>query len=46
MSELEFRITIMKILVGLENSREDMRESLFGEIKELQSHQVKNQKDY
>ena len=37
MSELESRIMIIKILVGLEKSIEDTRESLSGEIKELKS---------
>ena len=40
MSELEFRIIIIKILTGLEKSIEDTRESLSGEIKELKSSQV------
>ena len=40
MSELEFRITIIKILAGLKKSIEDSRESLSGEIKELKSNQV------
>jgi len=40
MSEVEFRITIIKILAGLEKSTEDTRESLSGEIKELKSNQV------
>ena len=44
MSELEFRITIIKIAVGLEKSIEDTRESLSEEIKELKSNQVKTKK--
>ena len=36
MSELEFRMTIIKILAGLEKSIEDTRESLSGEIKSNQ----------
>ena len=47
MSELEFRMTILKVLAGLEKSMEDTNESLSGEtkslsreIKELKSHQV------
>jgi len=41
MSELDFRMTIIKILAGLEKSIEDTRESLSGEMKELKSNQVK-----
>ena len=41
MSELEFRVTIIKILVGLEKSIEDTRESLATEIKDLKSNQAK-----
>ena len=41
MSELEFRVTIIEILAGLEKSREDTRESLSEEIKELKSNQGK-----
>ena len=37
MVELDFKITIIKILAGLEKSIEDTRESLCGEIKELKS---------
>ena len=37
MMELDFKITIIKILAGLEKSTEDTRESLSGEIKELKS---------
>uniref|UniRef100_A0A452VDF0 ubiquitinyl hydrolase 1 n=2 Tax=Ursus TaxID=9639 RepID=A0A452VDF0_URSMA len=44
MSELEFRITIIKILAGLKKSIEDSRESLSGEIKELKSNQVEIKK--
>ena len=44
MSELEFRITILKILAGLEKSIEDTRASLSGEIKELKSNQVEIKK--
>ena len=36
MVELDFKITIIKIIAGLENI-EDTRESLSGEIKELKS---------
>ena len=39
--ELEFRIMIVRILVGLEKNIEDPRESLSGEIKELKSNQDK-----
>ena len=41
MSELEFRITITRILVGLEKSIEDTGESLSGEIKSNQV-EIKN----
>ena len=41
MLELEFRITIIKILARLEKSTKDTREYLSGEIKELKSNQVK-----
>ena len=44
MSELEFRIMIIKILAGLENSIEDTKEPLSREIKEIQSNQVKIKK--
>ena len=44
MSELEFRIMIIKIIAGLGKSRKDTRESLSGEIKELKSNQVEMQK--
>ena len=37
MVELDFKITIIKILAGFEKSTEDTRESLSGEIKELKS---------
>ena len=40
MSEPEFR-TIKKILVGLEESTEDTRESFTGEVKELKTNQAK-----
>ena len=40
MVELDFKITIIKILAGFEKSTEDTRESLSGEIKELKSNQV------
>ena len=43
MPELEFKTTI-QILAGLEKSKEDIREHLTGEIKELKSNQVKIQK--
>ena len=43
-SELEFRITIIKILAGLEKSIKDTRKSLSGEIKELKSNQIKIKK--
>ena len=33
MSDLELRIMIIKILAGLEKSIENIRESLYGEIK-------------
>jgi len=44
MSELEFRMTILKILAGLEKSMEGIRETLSGEIKELKSNQVEIKK--
>ena len=44
MSELEFRILIIKKLAKLEKSIEDTRESLSGEIKELKSNQVEIKK--
>ena len=44
MSELEFRMMILKILAGLVKSMEDIRETLSGEIKELKSNQVKIKK--
>ena len=44
MLELEFRITIIKILAGFEKSTEDTRESFSGEIKELKSNEVKIKK--
>ena len=42
--ELEFRITITKILAELENGTKDTSEYLSGEIKELKSNQVKIKK--
>ena len=39
-SELEFEIMIVKMLVGLEIRVEDIRESLNAEIKELKSKQA------
>ena len=44
-SELEFRITSIKTLAGLEKSIEDTEELLSGEIKELKSNQVDIKKD-
>ena len=44
MSEVEFRITIIKILAGLEKDINNTRESPSGEIKELKSNQVKIKK--
>ena len=41
MSELEFKMTIIKLLAGLEKSSEDTRESLTVEIKELKPSQGK-----
>ena len=35
MSEIEFKMTVIKMLAGLEKSMEDIRESLSGEIKFL-----------
>ena len=47
MSDLKFRMTIIKVLAGLKKDMEDIRESLSGEIKslsgeikELKSNQV------
>ena len=40
MSEIEFRIMIIKILAGFVKSLEDSRESISGEIKELKYNQV------
>ena len=47
MSELEFRMTFLKVLAGLKKGMEDIREtlsgeikSLSGELKELKSNQV------
>jgi len=39
MSELEFRIMIIKILAGLEKSIEDTREILAANIKDLKTRQ-------
>ena len=51
MSDLEFRMTILKVLAGLEKGMEDIRETLSGEIKalsgeikELKSNQAKFKK--
>ena len=44
MSELEFGVTIIKILDGLQKSIEDTRESPSGETKELKSNQAKIKK--
>jgi len=44
MSELEFRMMIIKILAGLEKSIEDTRETLSRKIKELKSTQVEIKK--
>ena len=44
MSELEFRIMIIKILAGIEKTIEDTKESLSGEKKELKSNQVELKK--
>jgi len=41
MSELEFRMTIIEILAGLEKSMEDTRESLSGERKKLNVNKQK-----
>ena len=35
MSDLEFRMTILKVLAGLEKGMEDIRETLSGDIKAL-----------
>jgi len=40
MSDLELRIITLKILAELEKSMEVIRETLFGEIKELKSNHV------
>ena len=40
MPEADFKITIIRILAGLEKSIEDTRESLTAEIKELKTSQV------
>ena len=44
MSELEFRMMIIKMLAGLAKSIEDTRESLSGEIEELKSNKVEIKK--
>ena len=51
MSDLEFRMMILKVLAGLEKGMEDIREilsgeikALSGEIKELKSNQVEIKK--
>ena len=51
MSDLEFRMTILKVLAGLEKGMEGIRETLSGEIKalsgeikELKSNQVEIKK--
>ena len=44
--ELEFRITIIKMLTRLEKSKEDTKENLSREVKELRSNQVKIKKGY
>jgi len=44
MSELEYRMMILKILPGLEKGMEAIRETLSEEIKELKSNQVKIKK--
>ena len=51
MSDLEFRMVILKVLARLEKGMEDIRETLseeikalFGEIKELKSNQVEIKK--
>ena len=41
MPELEFRITIIRILAGLEESIVDTREALTAEIRELKSSHIK-----
>ena len=41
MSDLEFRTTIIKVLLGVEKSTEDTRESCSAEVKEIKSSQVK-----
>ena len=43
MSELEFRMMIIKVLTGLEKRMEDIKESLSGEIKSL-SEEIKELK--
>ena len=51
MSDLEYRMTILKVLAGLEKGMEDIRETLSreikalsGEIKELKSNKVEIKK--
>ena len=51
MTDLEFRMTILKVLAGLEKGIEDISETLSGEIKALsgeikewKSNQVENKK--
>ena len=39
MPDGEFKATIIRILAGLEKSREDFREALSAEIKELKNNQ-------
>ena len=53
MTALEFRMTILKVLAGLEKGIENIREILSGEIKalsreikELKSNQVEIKKSY
>ena len=40
-SEQEFRTTVIRILVGLERSIEDTRETLAAEIRDLKTTQAK-----
>ena len=46
MSELEFRIMIIRMLAGVEKSIEYTRESLSAEIKEIKSSQAEIKKCY
>ena len=53
MSDLEFRMMILKVLAGLKKGMKDIRETLSGEIKalsgeikELKSNQVEIKKSY